>query len=74
MPIKDGKLLYHLTTLDVLESIIEFGLLSREELNKRQIKFVDTANHEILSGRDRLRLSNEEFGFIENTLLGYSIK
>lgn len=58
MSIKEGKLLYHLTTLDVLESIIEYGLLSREELNTRQISFVDTANHEILFGRDRLGLSN----------------
>ncbi len=58
MKIKDGKLLYHLTTLDVLESIIENGLLSRGELKTRQINFVDTANHEILLGRNRLGLSN----------------
>lgn len=58
MNIKDGKLLYHLTTLDVLESIIENGLLSRGELNTRQLAFIDTANHEILLGRNRLGLSN----------------
>ncbi|MBR3537100.1 MAG: DUF4433 domain-containing protein [Oscillospiraceae bacterium] len=58
MSIKDGKLLYHLTTLDALPSIAETGLLSRGELARRNIVFTDTADHEILSGRERLGLSD----------------
>lgn len=57
MSIQNGKLLYHLTTLDVFESIVINGLLSRSELNRRKLSFVDTANHEILEGRKRLDLS-----------------
>ncbi|MBE6876541.1 MAG: DUF4433 domain-containing protein [Ruminococcus sp.] len=56
--IEDGKLLYHLTTLDVFESIVIHGLMSRNELNARHLDFVDTANHDILSGRERLNLSH----------------
>ena len=58
MSIKEGKLLYHLTTLDVFESIVINGLLSRNDLDERQLDFVDTANHEILEGRERLGLSD----------------
>lgn len=57
MKIKDGKLLYHLTTIDVFESIVVNGLLSRKELNAQKIKFTDTANHDILIERERLNLS-----------------
>lgn len=56
--IRDGKLLYHLTTLDVFESIVTNGLMSRGELNRQNLSFVDTANHEILAGRERLGLSD----------------
>ena len=58
MSIKDGKLLYHLTTLDVFESIVAKGLLSRNALYTKRIAFVDTADHDILNGRERLGLSN----------------
>ena len=58
MNIKDGKLLYHLTTLSVFESIVVNGLLSRGDLLRKQLNFVDTANHDILEGRDRLGLIN----------------
>lgn len=57
MRVQDGKLLYHLTTLDVFESIVVNGLLSRNELYRRRLAFVDTANHEILAERERLDLS-----------------
>lgn len=58
MSIKDGKLLYHLTTIDVFESIVVNGLLSRKKLCKQKIKFTDTANHDILNERERLDLSS----------------
>lgn len=50
--------MYHLTTLDVFESIVVNGLLSRGELLRRNINFVDTANPDILLGRERLGLEN----------------
>lgn len=56
--IQDGKLLYHLTPIDAFESIVLNRLLSREELNKKKINFIDTANHDILNERERLNLSN----------------
>ena len=48
---KEGKLLYHLTTMDNIKNIIEKGLLPRSELTKRSETFKDTANSEILSRR-----------------------
>lgn len=58
MRIRDGKLLYHLTTLSVFESIVKNGLLSRGSLLHKKLPFVDTANHDILEGRERLDLVN----------------
>ena len=48
---KEGKLLYHLTTMDNIKNIIEKGLLPRSELTKGRETFKDTANSEILSRR-----------------------
>ena len=53
---KTGKLLYHLTKLENLESIIENGLLPRNEVIKRGIKFGDIANADIISKRTELGL------------------
>lgn len=57
MSIKNGKLIYHLTPLYSLESIIKYGLLSRDDLCKNDIGFIDTADQEILNERKRLGLS-----------------
>ena len=57
MDIRDGKLIYHLVPLDSLESIIEHGLMSRDELAKNGIAFINTANRQILNKRERLALS-----------------
>lgn len=57
MSIKDGKLIYHLVPLNSLESIIKYGLMSRDDLDEISIDFIDTANHEILRERERLGLS-----------------
>lgn len=56
--IKDGKLLYHLTALDNLESIIKNGLMSRYELQKIKNKFVDIANQDIIQNREHYSLSS----------------
>ena len=56
MTIREGKLIYHLTTLDVFESIVQNKLLSRKDLNSLQLGFVDTADPEILHERKRLSL------------------
>ncbi len=56
--IENGKLIYHLTSLSNLKSIIQNGLLSRDAINNTNTKFEDTANHEILECRERLNLSN----------------
>lgn len=57
MSIKDGRLIYHLVPIDSLESIIKYGLMSRDSLNKNNIKYIDTADHNILWERERLGLS-----------------
>lgn len=57
MSIKDKKLIYHLVPLDSLESIIKHGLMSRYDLYKNNINFIDTADKDILSERKRLGLS-----------------
>lgn len=49
--IKNGKLLYHLTKLSNLDSIIQNGLLSRRELQKRNSFFSDVADQEIIKKR-----------------------
>ncbi len=58
MSIREGKLIYHLTPLDSLESIIKNGLMSRDSLEKINVEFIDTADHDILHDRERLGLSN----------------
>ncbi len=57
MKIRDGKLIYHLVPLDSLESIIEHGLMSRDDLAEISLDFIDTADREILRERERLGLS-----------------
>lgn len=57
MIIQNGKLLYHLTHIDNLDSIFTNGLLSRN--NVQQLDgFVDVANHEILHSRHQHELDN----------------
>lgn len=54
---KDGKLLYHLTKLSNLQSIIEHGLVSRKALRENMLGFEDIADPEIIKKRDQLGLS-----------------
>lgn len=53
---KTGKLLYHLTKLKNLESIISNGLIPRKVLNDNTVSFGDVANPEIISKRSELGL------------------
>lgn len=48
---KDGRLLYHLTELSNLPSILEKGLQSRRALEDARVAFEDVADHQILAGR-----------------------
>ena len=41
---KEGKLLYHLTELKNLESIIDFGLVPRKILRENTVTFGDVAD------------------------------
>lgn len=54
--IREGKLLYHLTELDNLPSIIKYGLLPRKDAQK--LKFKDVANPEIIEKRSKFGLDN----------------
>jgi hypothetical protein len=53
MSINNQKLLYHLTSLDNLESILSYGLLSRTDIND----FDDVADLEIIDFRERNNLT-----------------
>lgn len=50
---KDGKLLYHLTALENLESIIDNGLKPRNQIN---FNIIDIADSEILESRKKFEL------------------
>ncbi len=54
--IKNGKLLYHLTRLDNLESIITNGLVSRSLVRKNSINFGNVADPRIIVKRVKLGL------------------
>ncbi|MDY4544347.1 MAG: DarT ssDNA thymidine ADP-ribosyltransferase family protein [Bacilli bacterium] len=55
--VKQGKLIYHLTKLSNLDSILELGLLPRENMLKKNISFDDVANKEIITKRSMLGLN-----------------
>lgn len=52
--IKEGKLLYHITKLKNLNSIIQHGLLCRKDLQKKQMLFSDIADQNIIEERKDL--------------------
>ena len=53
---KNGKLIYHLTRLSNLPSILENGLISRKAMQDSNLKFSDVADQEIVTKRKRLGL------------------
>jgi len=54
-PIKDGKLLYHLTALSNIESILKYGLKPRANLTE---VFKDVAEQDIIDFRNSNNISN----------------
>lgn len=55
----EGKLLYHITHVDNMQSILNNGLMSRQQLLNMKNQFVDIANPEIIEKRDEYNhLSN----------------
>ena len=54
--VKTGKLLYHLTKLSNLESIIQFGMLPRSIIIEKEMEFGDIADGSIISKRKELGL------------------
>ena len=71
---RDKKLLYHLTSLGNLESIVAHGLLPRAELVRRGLAFTDVADSEILRGRESWALEETvPFHFLAKTPFSYRI-
>ncbi|MGA2766007.1 MAG: DarT ssDNA thymidine ADP-ribosyltransferase family protein [Spirochaetia bacterium] len=54
VPIRDGKLIYHLTSLQNLEGILTKGLVPRSLLDD----FVDVADEEIIERREQLSIND----------------
>ncbi len=54
--VKNGKLIYHLTKLSNLDSILKYGLLPRRAVIDNSIVFDDVANKDIISKRSLLGL------------------
>ncbi|MFT6653627.1 MAG: hypothetical protein ACJAWI_000370 [Marinomonas primoryensis] len=72
--IEEQALLYHLTDIENLESIFEYGLLSREELNQSdKIGYTDVADQEIIKKRKELGLeSHVPFHFFTKNPFDYA--
>ena len=49
-----GMLLYHLTHIDNVASILRYGLMSRKDVEENRIYFKDIADQEIIKGRKEL--------------------
>ena len=54
--VKQGKLIYHLTKLSNLDSILKYGLLPRKYIINNNISFGDVADKKIISKRALLGL------------------
>lgn len=53
---RDGKYLYHLSSIENIPQIAAHGILSRYDLTRRRIRFVDIADSDILTKRQRYSL------------------
>lgn len=70
---KDGKLLYHLTALENLESILQHGLQSRASL--AAISFEDVADGEIINSRQQHNLEQYvPFHFFAKSPFDYAVQ
>lgn len=73
--VKDGKLLYHLTKLKNLDSIIKNGLLARCYVKDNNINFSDIADSEIISKRSIYGLDKYiPFHFHPYSSFDYAVK
>lgn len=71
--IKDGRLIYHLTALENLPSILEHGLKSRSALSRTN--FEDIADHEIIISRRQTGLEDLiPFHFFSKTPFDYAVQ
>ena len=71
--IRDKKLLYHLTLIDNLPSIIRNGLLSRNMLKRQQIEFPDVADSDIIRKRGATLGDYIPFHFHQRSYFDYAI-
>lgn len=75
MNIRGKKLLYHLTHIDNIESIIENGLLSRNQAIQRGLLNQDIASHDILESRQINHLDDYIlFHFYPNTAFDNAVR
>ncbi len=74
MSARDKQLLYHLTSLRNLPSIVEHGILPRAELARRGLAFDDVGDPEILARRASLSLDElVPFHFVPKTPFAYQV-
>lgn len=72
---RNGKLLYHLTKVDNIESIIINGLLPRKEMLERGIEFKDVADRDIITKRTKLGLDEyTPFHFHPYSAFDFAVK
>ena len=72
---RNKKLLYHLTKLDNVQSIIEHGLMSRAEIKNKKLNYGDVADPEIISRREMLGLDiYVPFHFHPYSAFDYAVK
>lgn len=53
---RNKKLLYHLTALENMNSIIQYGLMSRKKIKELKLRYNDVADHDILDKREQFGL------------------
>lgn len=73
VPIREGKLIYHLTHINNLESIIQCGLLSRNDVQNRCSLFSDVADPNIIKKRGRGLGAYIPFHFHPRTAFDYAV-
>lgn len=74
MSTREKKLIYHLTALENLDSIIVAGLLSRRRCREEDLGFEDVADEDILEGRADWDLdSYVPFHFITRNPFDYGV-
>ena len=57
----EGKLLYHITHIDNMPSILKYGLLPRSEIRQKGLDFTDIADPEILNKRESYKQTLSQY-------------